>query len=582
MRNDVGVKFIGPEYFYNIENANYDDILGANKILMPEEIFSIDSDYSVDGIFDFSYLNAENIPTEVSIAVINGTVYKNWLTDPSVIYTGLTPGKCQFSMLNDQVIIANGLDYQLKYNGTTVSEMGAPYATNSGEAGNPTGTYYYAMTYVTTGGEEVIGTVSNTITVTTNKINLDIPIGYAGTTSRKIYRTINGGNELFLLTTIADNETLTYTDNTIDGALGVIIPAINNECPKVRYLTVSYERLVGAGDALKPTQAWVGDPEIEVFDAANFINVTNIDEDGSSVTGLALDYSKVIIGSEKAIYVMDVSTEVPTTSSTRANVGVASGYSMAKVPVSKDFPGGVMFLSTLGDIRLFNGNFAQPVATSLDNLAADNYSQPIRKTMEYYVTAQTNVNSIFFDYKYHIILNSIILIFDIRVQGWAIYRIRTDSYSPEWNCFCVINNTLYAGQFGASVIDQFYSTIRYRGEEVPSIIQSGQLMAGNIVRYINDYIMYLVIGADDAIEIEIILDGNDNHPIIYQVELRGGSFDQQFFSPQDFDTGQNSEDYRVVHIDLWARWIQWTIRQTKGRTFFRGFKLTWQDVKNSE
>jgi hypothetical protein len=583
MRNDVGSKFIGPEYLLNAVNVNYDSIVGADKILMPEMEADFNTAHDVDGIFEFAYLNAQNVPQSVSIAVVNGTLYKDWINaTPTAIYTGMTPGKCDFGVLNDQLFIVNGLDYPIRFDGTLVAQMGAPYAADSGSSGNLNGAYYYAMTYVTAGGEEVIGTVSNSITVVNSQMELTLPIGYAGTTGRKIYRTIAGGTSLFLLAIVGDNTTLTYVDNVADGSLGAAIPAINNECPRVKFIEVSFERLIGLGDPLYPTQAWVTDSEIEVFDNGNFENVSNIDNDGTPLTGLSLDYAKVVIGSKKAVYVMDVSTATPTLSSTRSNVGVLNGYSMVKVPVQGDFPGGVMFLSTLNDIRLFNGNFAQPVSTSLDNLQADNLSQPIRPIMDYYVTPQTNVSAIFYDYKYHIILGTIILIYDIRVKGWAIYQIATDSYSPNWNCFAVINNFLYSGQAADGIIDQFYVSIQYRDEEVSSIVQGGQLLASNEVRYMQDFFAFFVMGGDDSVDISLVIDGEEQHKLTYTVPLKGGFFDSQYFTYQDYEVGQNTEDYRVVHVNLWGRWIQYTIRQTKGRTFFRGFKILWQTVKNKE
>jgi len=51
-----------------------------------------------------------------------------------------------------------------------------------------------------------------------------IAIGASPTTSRKVYRTVVGGAQLKLLTTIADNTTTTYTDSTADGSLGANVP----------------------------------------------------------------------------------------------------------------------------------------------------------------------------------------------------------------------------------------------------------------------------------------------------------------------------------------------------------------------
>jgi hypothetical protein len=51
-----------------------------------------------------------------------------------------------------------------------------------------------------------------------------IAIGPTGTTSRKVYRTVAGGSQLKLVTTIANNTATTYTDSTADGSLGANAP----------------------------------------------------------------------------------------------------------------------------------------------------------------------------------------------------------------------------------------------------------------------------------------------------------------------------------------------------------------------
>jgi len=54
-----------------------------------------------------------------------------------------------------------------------------------------------------------------------------IPLGPAGVTARKIYRTAAGAGQLKLAGTINDNTTATYTDATPDSALGANVPTTN-------------------------------------------------------------------------------------------------------------------------------------------------------------------------------------------------------------------------------------------------------------------------------------------------------------------------------------------------------------------
>ncbi len=70
---------------------------------------------------------------------------------------------------------------------------------------------------VTTGGFTSVDMVN---IPTGNSTNLDLPI----CTARRLYRTVVGGSTLFLLATIEDNTTTTFTDSEADVALGTDSP----------------------------------------------------------------------------------------------------------------------------------------------------------------------------------------------------------------------------------------------------------------------------------------------------------------------------------------------------------------------
>lgn len=92
------------------------------------------------------------------------------------------------------------------------------------------GTHSYKITFVVSGTETEGGSASNIVTVADKTVNgkvhlTNIPIGPAGTTSRKVYRTVAGNAAPWkLVATIADNTTTTYDDNTDDASLGASIP----------------------------------------------------------------------------------------------------------------------------------------------------------------------------------------------------------------------------------------------------------------------------------------------------------------------------------------------------------------------
>lgn len=106
----------------------------------------------------------------------------------------------------------------------TVPNPGTPTAPTvavSGSAGNITGSIEYAVAFVTAQGETEIGAASVAVVAAAKQINLTaIPLGGAGTTSRKIFRQKDADGIWKLVTTIGNNTATTYTDNTTDGALG--------------------------------------------------------------------------------------------------------------------------------------------------------------------------------------------------------------------------------------------------------------------------------------------------------------------------------------------------------------------------
>ena len=92
------------------------------------------------------------------------------------------------------------------------------------------GAYKYAVTLVDALGESTPGAQ---LTITTTSANqgvslTSIPLGPAPlTTARKIYRTVVGGAQLKLLTTLNDNTTTTFSDTTVDGSLGANAPVVS-------------------------------------------------------------------------------------------------------------------------------------------------------------------------------------------------------------------------------------------------------------------------------------------------------------------------------------------------------------------
>jgi hypothetical protein len=113
-------------------------------------------------------------------------------------------------------------------NFVTVVKPGAPTIASVTAGGAVTdGDHKYFVTFVTAYDETEAGTYSATATCGSgnNTVNLsNIPVSAApDVTSRKIYRTLAGGANYYLLTTLSNNTATTYPDATADAGLGAVI-----------------------------------------------------------------------------------------------------------------------------------------------------------------------------------------------------------------------------------------------------------------------------------------------------------------------------------------------------------------------
>ena len=117
------------------------------------------------------------------------------------------------------------------YGSQFAAPLTAPSAAPASGSGLGTGVYKYLVTFLTQGGETTQGpSVSVTTTGGNDQVNItNIPLAPSSTIlpgiatnnviGRNIYRTQVGGSTFFLLGTIQDNTTTTYTDVTPDASL---------------------------------------------------------------------------------------------------------------------------------------------------------------------------------------------------------------------------------------------------------------------------------------------------------------------------------------------------------------------------
>lgn len=132
----------------------------------------------------------------------------------------------------DQALnIYNGNE-EVDYGGIKLVGIAPPSAPTVavGSGGVLNGTYYYCVVFVTTNGQTQCGTVSASVAPASQEVNLtNIPTGTSGVvTARKLYRTKAGQTgPYYLVTSINDDTTTSFTDNDADSGLTVTVSAYN-------------------------------------------------------------------------------------------------------------------------------------------------------------------------------------------------------------------------------------------------------------------------------------------------------------------------------------------------------------------
>ena len=603
MRNDEDSKQIPIEYLYKIINYDFPKtgVKGLDKILMPERIQQIGSD-SIDGGYEYRYLDENNVLQTKNIVVSGGNIVMTDLYNtPTTLKTGLTAGKVTFATYKDKCFIANGLNYVNVYDGNLglVTEMGAPFAVLTDTAGGVNeGSHYYCMTYVTAGGEQILGSVSNAVVVPAHsggrEIELHLNTGFTGTLTRNLYRTAANGTDLKFLVSIPNNTTLTYTDTIEDAYLGAIINVPNNELPKPYILAVNKQMLYGAVVDKYPTQMYATDVGCEVWNWLNFIDVSNYaDDDNTPVEGMGIDFGRIMVMSGRNTFIdnYDTTELVHNIIMTRANVGCKNRYSVKRLPSFGDFQGGLAFLSTNGDIRIMSGmsETSLPVSTVIDNIRTDNIGQAIRGDLDKEIKILSNVHCEFYDYKYHLILNNTTYKFDIRMQGWTTQRVQTDSYLSNPQCLFILGNILYNGQ-PDGWIEQEYSKIQYRSEDVEAYLGSAHIAVDERFKILEVMKLWFIPSIQNTINLTVFTDDNNtaSDSVTFSIlangdfTVKGGVFNSQYFSPIFFNVDTVGMDYRTININKECRWFRWVLRNKIGNASFQGYTLIGQEIENAE
>ena len=318
-----------------------------------------------------------------------------------------------------------------------------------------------------------------------------------------------------------------------------------------------------------------------MFATIGATDISGQGNDNTGLTGMAEDYNLIVVFSEKRIYTVDLSGETASVRQTTSNVGCLDGHSVAKVPPNLEFKGGLMFVSNEYDVRVFNGNLAVNLATSFDNLATENFSAQLNKDDMRLNMENEELEGRFFDYKYHLIIDKEIYIYDIRIMGWSKYFIKTASYAPEYRKFGILGDKFYIGQKNTGIVEEMYKTELYRDEPVNAFFETAELLVSNDYKYWKDLVIYYGNTGNVQQNVVITPDNNSNLSKTLTFSFNSDGFDSNYFSTTYFQTATNTDDYKVGHINEYARWMRFRF-ECNSKFNFRGFKMTVDGITNKE
>jgi hypothetical protein len=143
------------------------------------------------------------------------------------------------------------------------------------------GSHQWAVSFITSGVESSLSdpSIQLTLGAANTVLVYNIPVGPAGTTDRKLYRTpVDNPNSFQLVTTIANNTDTEYSDVTADSAIGPAYAA----GPSSNLVSLLDVSKIGTTLAVFAGRVWIGHNRTVQFTAPNTFNDFSISNSAGS------------------------------------------------------------------------------------------------------------------------------------------------------------------------------------------------------------------------------------------------------------------------------------------------------------
>lgn len=557
--------------------------------------------YVCDGL----YARKGTGSAETMVAFFNGTGYAlagtSFITigsAQSVMTAGQRVGAAQ---MENHIFFGNGAVIPYKYNGTDFTRHGVYPISNTasyvtGAAGSPNGAYSYK--FVTRNSQSVAGNPSEqstTITVASTKVEItSIPVSPQshGIATRRIYRTVTSGTTFLLLTTLNDNTTTTYSDNTADASLGAAAPS-DAGVPPV-YLSIIYHQnrlfMIGTDNLV-----WYTDlNEPYTVAATNFLTIGDQSTDFPKALGV-FNNALVIFGQRGPPWIVYMPDTTPTnwtviktksayTSNSPFGVFEYNNKLMFPAMQSDKFVG---FAALTGD-TLDTSSTMLTITTVGSDLRSDRIETDMFDVQEAYVG---NISSTVFKNKAYISLtkasgsttNNRVYVMDFSISN--LNKNQKESWVPWTGLnpaqFVVYSGSLYYGTSTATgfvykmtsgtytddgtAINSYYWTKEFSGGEREESFSKDFRYINLLVDLAGDYFMDLRIRTDS--------DSGDGSTYNIDLDPGGSLWGTMQWGRDAWGGGSTQEDTRVYLAGSRGKRVQF--RFSNKNTVNQRFAVHW-------
>ena len=294
--------------------------------------------------------------------------------DWTSIRTSLTTGKrASFVTYKNLLIVSNGYNNPWVYDGSSDNvtwELGSCKAVLASGGSNLDSAATYSYKIAIDSNAYICDAVSNTVTTdaSNRKVTLsNIPLGPTGTADRKIYRTEGGGSTYYLIDTIAENTSTTYTDDIAD-TTATAMPAVTDDMPLGSLLQMHRERLFISGDPSNQSRIYYSNVGLPHYIAqttdTDYMDVNPDDND--VITGIPIQLGVMCCIKKNTIRKLHITSSVSTaaTSTWYADDPVSWNGCPAQWSVTQT-PMGIIYLGW-DHWYVFNGAFSKPIVDEFD------------------------------------------------------------------------------------------------------------------------------------------------------------------------------------------------------------------------